>query len=118
MRDLIERDRDAAPRLDRDVADAIERGALARRRARDNVDALVAGAKRGHRRAADQSLQRLRDVLRRQSEGAGARLVDVEPERGHALAPVQMRIDSAIVSPHGIDHAGRDFERPGPDRVR
>ena len=98
MRDLADRDRDAVARRDREVADAVERRALAGDGARDDVDALLAGAHRRHRRAADQRLQGLRDVLRRQAEGACARLIDLEPERGHRLAPVEMRVDDAIVA--------------------
>ena len=86
--------------------------------ARDDVDALLAGAHRRHRHAADQRLQRLRDVLRRQAEGAGARLIDFEPERRHRLAPVEMGVDDARVLAHDVANARGDFahlvRRPGP----
>ena len=80
---------------DRQILDMVGRGALGGNGARDDVDAFVVHAQARHRRAADQCLQRLGDALRGEAEGAGARLVDFETQRRHALAPVEMGIDDA-----------------------
>ena len=102
MGDLADRHRDAVARNDRQILDMIERGALAGNRPRDDVNPLIAGADRRRGHAADQRLQRLRDVLRRQPQSAGARLIDFEPQRGHFLAPVEMGVDDARVFAHHV----------------
>jgi hypothetical protein len=65
---------------------------------------LLADPQRRHRRSADQGLQRLGDVLWRQAERPGARLVDLEPERRHFLAPIEMRVDQPRIGAHDVAH--------------
>ena len=44
----------------------------------------------------------------RQAERAGARLIDLEPDRGHLLAPVEMRIDQPPIGAHDVAHLRGD----------
>src|ERR1700694_387496 len=53
---------------------------------------LDAVADRGHRRAGDQHRKRLRDVLRSETERAGAVLIDHQLEVGRLLVPVELRL--------------------------
>ena len=52
-----------------------------------------------HGVAGEQRLQRLRHVLRREAERAGAILIDFEPDRLDLFAPVEVRVDDFGVLP-------------------
>ena len=61
----------------------------------------------GDGEAAEQRLQGLRHILRGEAERAGAVLIDLEADRFHLLAPVEMRIDDlGILRHHGADLVG------------
>ena len=109
MRDLTDRHGRPVARGDSHILEPVERGALARNGAGDDVDPLLSNPERGDGRPADQRLQRLSDVLRRQAQSPGARLVDLEAQRRHFLAPVEMRVDQPRIGAHDVAHARRGF---------
>ena len=80
LRDLRQRHRDPVARGDGEVADAAEIKPFGRHRARDHADLLDAVAYGGNRRTRDQHAQRLRHILRGQTERAGAVLIDHQLE--------------------------------------
>ncbi len=119
-RDLRQRHGDAVAGGDGQRRQAVELEPFGRDRARDHVDMLDAFAILRDGVARQQRLQRLGDVLRRQAERAGAVLVDLEPDRLHLLAPVEMRVDDLGVCRHDLAHLFGDrahLHRVGPDHA-
>ena len=117
-RDLRQRHGDAVAGRDRQAGQTVEVEPLVRHGACHHVDGLDAFAILRHGEAGQQRLQRLRDVLRGQTDGAGAVLIDFQPDRLRLLVPVEMRIDElAIVRHHLADLLGdvAHLQRVGPD---
>ena len=117
-RDLRQRHGDAIAADDGERRQTVELQPFGRDRARHHVDVLDAFAVLRSGVARQQRLQRLGNVLRRQSERAGAVLVDLEPDRLHLLAPVEVRVDDLGVLRHYLAHLfgdGPHLHRIRPD---
>ena len=100
--DLLQRHRDAIARGHGEIADMGEVEPLGGHGAGDDADLLDAVADGGDRRAGNQHRQRLRNVLRRQAQRAGAVLIDDELEVGRLLVPVELHVLDVRVLPHHV----------------
>ena len=97
---LRQRHGDAVSGGDGQRRQTVELETLVRDGTRHHVDVLDALAILRDGVAREQRLQRLRHVLRRQPKRAGAVLVDLEADRLHLFAPVEVRVDDLGICRH------------------